>query len=64
MPKEAGPPPVCHCDGVQMTTDPAWCGYPEPARPVSGCWSLLGGKITKPADCDECECKIEEPAND
>ena len=45
-----------------QTTVPAWCSYPEPTRPKVGCWSLLGGRITKAADCDKCECKVE-PAN-
>lgn len=37
---------------------PAWCSYPEPERPVVGCWSLLGGRIRSEKDCTTCECLI------
>lgn len=35
---------------------PIWCGYPEPWKPVWGCWSLLSGRIKGATDCRDCEC--------
>lgn len=42
---------------------PAWCGYPDPWTPFFGCWSLLGGKISKREDCGDCDCAALEAAD-
>ena len=36
---------------------PDWCGYPEPTRPVVGCWSLLSGLVTGPEYCADCDAR-------
>lgn len=45
-------PPV----GTPDETTPDWCDYPYPTTPDLGCWSLLDGRITKPQDCNDCDC--------
>lgn len=34
---------------------PSWCTYPEAARPIWGCWSLLSGLVKSEEYCKNCE---------
>lgn len=34
---------------------PHWCGMQNADHYRSGCWSLVGGKVSKPQDCNTCE---------
>ncbi len=57
------PPRVQESEGGGAIKEaPQWCGYPEPARPATGCWLLLDGWITEQSDCDCCQYAAVERA--
>lgn len=42
-------------DSKQTVNQPEWCTYPDAAKPVWGCWSLLNGRVTGEEFCKGCE---------
>ena len=35
---------------------PDWCKYPNALEGQMGCWSLIGGMVTGPDYCTNCDC--------
>lgn len=51
-------------DPTNGWSSPSWCSYPGASRPVTGCWSLLGGKIKTASDCGDCECRLARQSSE
>ena len=37
---------------------PNWCAYPEAVRGFTGCWSLMGFRVSDKKSCGGCDCVI------
>jgi hypothetical protein len=47
-------------DAARDHPQPSWCSYPDALRPLAGCWSLVGRKVTGENFCRSCEYQADK----